>query len=97
MCRGAGYRNAQRSELLAERFKKATDIGRGIGPPRLPSEEVRSCDRQVANREHSTQFNRHFPDGHDRDDEPDCSASVIGRKISRTQGSCEYTFFLQLD
>ena len=28
MCRGAGYRNAQRGELLAERFKKATDIGR---------------------------------------------------------------------
>ena len=28
MCRGAGYRNAQRSELLAEHFKKATDIGR---------------------------------------------------------------------
>ncbi len=26
--RGAGYRNAQRSELLAEHFKKATDIGR---------------------------------------------------------------------
>jgi hypothetical protein len=51
----------------------------------------------VANREHSTQFNRHFPDGHDRDDEPDCSASVVGRKISRTQVSCEYTLFLQLD
>ena len=28
MGRGAGYRNAQRSELLAEHFKKATDIGR---------------------------------------------------------------------
>jgi len=28
MCGGAGYRNAQRSELLAEHFKKATDIGR---------------------------------------------------------------------
>ena len=28
MCRGAGYRNAQRGEILAEHFKKATDIGR---------------------------------------------------------------------
>src|SRR6516162_4913945 len=26
MCAGAGYRNAQRSELLAEHFKKATEI-----------------------------------------------------------------------
>jgi hypothetical protein len=30
MCGGAGYRNAQRSELLAEDFKKATDIGREL-------------------------------------------------------------------
>ncbi len=28
MCRGAGYRNAQLDEVLAERFKKATNIGR---------------------------------------------------------------------